>query len=195
MHRIDQHKLLEGISKPEPNALASGVVGDRRRIDGPEASAYGSLAGYVAILKCPLGIATLVTVFAGIIHAEDRNKPLTYRRFEVEEADGRVLNMTPTPDESAPRWAREVEQEPYKWTRPTSEEPLFAQPIPFVLPPADEGEPFGRHNHQPSITWLPNGDLLAIWYSTGSEQGTELTVLASRLRPGQKIRYQQGAQG
>ncbi|MCH1438307.1 MAG: exo-alpha-sialidase, partial [Rubripirellula sp.] len=50
--------------------------------------------------------------------------------------------------------------------------------------PVDEGEPFGKHNHQPSITWLPNGDLLAIWYSTGREQGTELTVLASRLRPG-----------
>jgi hypothetical protein len=133
-----------------------------------------------------LGIATLVTIFAGIIHAEDRDKPLTYRRFAVEEADGRVLSMTPTPDESAPRWAREVVQEPHKWTRPTSEEPFFAQPIPFVLPPADEGEPFGRHNHQPSVTWLPNGDLMAIWYSTGSEQGPELTVLASRLRPGQK---------
>lgn len=132
------------------------------------------------------GIATLVTVFAGIIHAEDRNKPLTYRHFEVDEADGRVLSMTPTPDESAPRWAREVVQESCRWTRPTSEEPFFTQPIPFVLPPADEGEPFGRHNHQPSISWLPNGNLLAIWYSTGSEQGTELTVLASRLRPGQK---------
>ena len=39
-------------------------------------------------------------------------------------------------------------------------------------------------DHQPSITWLPNGDLLAIWYSTRSEVGTIMTVLASRLRPG-----------
>jgi hypothetical protein len=34
---------------------------------------------------------------------------------------------------------------------------------------------------------LPNGDLLAIWYSTGSESGTELTVLAARLRAGADV--------
>ena len=64
---------------------------------------------------------------------------------------------------------------------------MFSQPIPFVLAPTDPGEPFHTHNHQPSITWLKNGDLFAIWYTTEGETGTELTVLASRLRAGQKV--------
>ncbi|HUT91002.1 MAG TPA: sialidase family protein [Thermoguttaceae bacterium] len=134
----------------------------------------------------PLGTSFLLLVFAGAVHAEDSSKPLTYRRFEVEEADGRVLSMTPVPAESAPRWAREVSQERFDWTKQSGEQPFFAQPIPFVLPPTDEGEPFYPHNHQPSITWLPNGDLLAIWYSTNSEYGPVLTVVASRLRPGKQ---------
>ncbi|RYD33499.1 MAG: exo-alpha-sialidase [Verrucomicrobiaceae bacterium] len=54
------------------------------------------------------------------------------------------------------------------------------------MKPESADEPFFRHNHQPSVTWLENGDLLAIWYTTGEEKGTELTVLASRLRAGKK---------
>jgi hypothetical protein len=118
--------------------------------------------------------------------AEDIGGSLTYRRFTVEEADGRVSRMTPVPAETAPRWAREVSQERFDWNRRSSQEPFFARPVPFVLPPTDEGEPFYPHNHQPSITWLPNGDLLAIWYSTRSEYGLVLTVVASRLRPGKE---------
>lgn len=111
--------------------------------------------------------------------------PLTYRHFTVEEADDRVTSMTPVPGTTLPLWAREVSQTPFDWSRgPDTDKPFFARPIPFVVPPTDDGEPFHRHNHQPSITWLPNGDLLAIWYSTKAESGTELTVLASRLRAG-----------
>ncbi len=117
-------------------------------------------------------------------NADGPGAPLTYRHFNVEETDDRVLSMTPVPASPAPRWARGVSQENFDWTAQSVDKPFFARPIPFVLAPVDEGEPFGKHNHQPSITWLPNGDLLAIWYSTGREQGTELTVLASRLRPG-----------
>ena len=43
---------------------------------------------------------------------------------------------------------------------------------------------FSEHNHQPAITACPNGDLLAIWYSTNDEPGRELAVVASRLRHG-----------
>lgn len=111
--------------------------------------------------------------------------PCTYRHFEVEEEAGRVGGMHVIPADTPPRWARDVAQAPADWSSgPKPEEPYFEGPIPFVLPPEDEGEPFHPHNHQPSITWLPNGDLLAVWYSTGSESGTKLTVLASRLRAG-----------
>jgi len=136
----------------------------------------------LAITASMAGIAACTGTCLG---AESQT-PLTYRHFKVEEAEGRVLSMTPVPDETPPRWARDVSQKPFDWTTQTNDKPFFSRPIPFVLPPVDEGEPFGRHNHQPSITWLPNGDLLAIWYSTGSESGTELTVLASRLRPGRE---------
>jgi len=104
----------------------------------------------------PLGMSFLVLMLAGAVHAEESRKPLTYRQFEVKEADGRVLSMTPVPTESTPRWAWEVSQKHFDWTKQSSEQPFFAKPVPFVLPPTDEGEPFYPHNHQPSITWLPN---------------------------------------
>ncbi|MBM3494490.1 MAG: exo-alpha-sialidase [Armatimonadetes bacterium] len=117
--------------------------------------------------------------------AAEGSRPQTYRHIGVEEADETVVSITAVPDRTPPRWARDVSQKRFGWsTRPGADRPFFARPIPYVIPPADEGEPFHPHNHQPSIAWLPNGDLLAIWYSTAAESGTELTVLASRLRAG-----------
>ena len=131
------------------------------------------------------GVSFLFTVNGAT--AEDSASASTYRRFQVEETDGRVVAMTPIPDAKSPLWARDVVQAAADWSGgPGAEEPYFAGPIPFVLPPEDAGEPFHSHNHQPSITWLNNGDLLAIWYSTVEETGTELTVLASRFRAGSK---------
>ncbi len=110
---------------------------------------------------------------------------MSYRRFKVIEKEGKVTATEPIRPDKTPAWARNVSQDPRDWaSRPDMAKPYFKAPIPFVRPPANEGEPFYPHNHQPSITWIPNGDLLAIWYSTGREQGTELTVLASRLRSG-----------
>ncbi len=74
-------------------------------------------------------------------------------------------------------------------------EAFFAPPVPFVLDPGrgETGEradslrravPFFRHNHQPSVTWCENGDLIAAWYSTDEENGREMAVLSSRLRAG-----------
>jgi len=62
---------------------------------------------------------------------------------------------------------------------------LFLGPRPFVIVPPDACGPlFAGHNHSPSITECPNGDLLAVWYSCVEETGSELCNLASRLRPG-----------
>lgn len=119
--------------------------------------------------------------------AEAVDAPLTYRHFEVEETDGRIVALRPIPERAPPRWARGVSPAPADWSRvPDPSMPHFATPIPFVVAPQDEGEPFHPHNHQPSIAWLANGDLLAIWYSTRDEAGPELTVLASRLRAGRE---------
>lgn len=62
---------------------------------------------------------------------------------------------------------------------------FFLIPVPFVVPPAPtSGTPFYRHNHQPSITWCDNGDLMAVWFSAEEENGREMVVLSSRLRMG-----------
>lgn len=58
--------------------------------------------------------------------------------------------------------------------------PVFMEPIPYVLAPVD-GSPFYAHNHQPAVTRLPEGGLLAIWFSTNAEAGREMVVLGSRF--------------
>ncbi|MFP4171648.1 MAG: sialidase family protein [Candidatus Hydrogenedentota bacterium] len=130
-----------------------------------------------------LGLAlTVAGLCVNAPFAEERD-PLTYRHFTVEEENDTVGNMEPIPSEEPPLWAREVSADAYDWPE-GPDEPYFEGPNPFVIPPPeDSGEPFYAHNHQPSITYLDNGDLLAIWYTTDREQGTELTVVASRLRP------------
>ena len=135
-------------------------------------------------LAVAFGSAFFYIIEAGATGTENLDS-LTYRHFTVKETDARVVAMIPVPESRKPLWARDVSQNIFNWSgQNTRMDPLFATPIPFVIHPTDEGEPFHEHNHQPSVTWLSNGDLLAIWYSTRRERGTELTVLAARLRPG-----------
>lgn len=151
-----------------------------RRIQGFSRKFTASYLAYM--LAAPFWV-----IVSEVAVAAPGDEALTYRHIEVEDGDGRVSSVTPIPAPALPKWAADVRQEPWDWqaNAPDAREPYFAGPIPFVLPPeAGSGEPFHPHNHQPSIAWLPNGDLFAIWYSTVKEQGPELTVLASRLRAG-----------
>ncbi len=144
-----------------------------------------SLPGMLASLGLCVGLAVCSSLVGpGSSLFGQETSAQTYRFFEVLDRGDRVDSMTVTPETHSPRWARDVSAEPYDWSTAVNAQPRFEKPLVFVRPPEDEGQPFGSHNHQPSITWLENGDLLAIWYSTGSESGTELTVLASRLRAG-----------
>lgn len=61
---------------------------------------------------------------------------------------------------------------------------FFLPPIPYVIPPTDRKTPFYKHNHQPSLTWCNNGDLLVAWFSANAENGREMVVLSSRLKKG-----------
>ncbi|MEX0771206.1 MAG: SUMF1/EgtB/PvdO family nonheme iron enzyme [Balneolaceae bacterium] len=65
------------------------------------------------------------------------------------------------------------------------DEPFFEGPRPYIKLNPTENGPFFYHNHQPDITEMPNGDLMAIWYTTKSETGRYLRQAASRLRYGQ----------
>ncbi|MHC4062183.1 MAG: SUMF1/EgtB/PvdO family nonheme iron enzyme [Planctomycetota bacterium] len=85
----------------------------------------------------------------------------------------------------APLWAQNVSQQRYNWHGPDPKTPYFNGPRQFVkIPENSNGPLYSRHNHQPAIAACPNGDLLAIWYSTTSEKSRKLTVVASRLRLG-----------
>lgn len=95
---------------------------------------------------------------------------------------------TPLPVAPATRYSAPIVQQPYHWQPVAADKPLFLEPQRYINKPAcDHAVPFYSHNHQPAITWCPNGDLLAIWFSTDEESGREMTVLASRLRPGATV--------
>lgn len=124
-----------------------------------------------------------------IIKRHKNDNPQTYNNFKVEEVDGTIVNLIPIAESNKPLWALDVNQKKWDWNRNNINPmmPFFEGPIPFVLPPQEgSGEPFYSHNHQPSITYLDNGDLMAIWFSTNQESGTEMTVLVSRFRAGEQ---------
>jgi hypothetical protein len=52
------------------------------------------------------------------------------------------------------------------------------------IPENSQGPLYSEHNHDPALVECPNGDLLAIWYSTVREQSRELGLAAARLRHG-----------
>ena len=80
--------------------------------------------------------------------------------------------------------AQKVSEKAHDWSEgPDMTKVWFQGPIPFVIEPENpEAVPFFFHNHCPSITWCPNGDLLAAWFSCARERGRELGIVASRFR-------------
>lgn len=79
---------------------------------------------------------------------------------------------------------KNIIQTEYKWTN-LNKKPLFLEPIEYVVQPdCSTSTPYYLHNHCPAITWCPNGDLLAIWFSTDSEFGREMAIWGSRLPQG-----------
>ena len=99
---------------------------------------------------------------------------------------GELPQTEPLPEPEPKLWSLDVQQDRYSWSHgPDPDKPYFKGPVEFVRSPDDrESVPMYGHNHCPSITWCPNGDLLAVWFSTIREQGREMTILASRLRAG-----------
>ncbi|GAB2538708.1 SUMF1/EgtB/PvdO family nonheme iron enzyme [Spirosoma aerophilum] len=104
--------------------------------------------------------------------------------FRVVEAAMPVTK--PLPALKTPNFGQNVSQKRYNWVPVT--QPFFKKPERYIhKPDCQLAVPFYSHNHQPAVTWCPNGDLLAIWFSTEEESGREMTVLASRLRAGSPV--------
>jgi Neuraminidase (sialidase) len=69
----------------------------------------------------------------------------------------------------------------------TADAPFYEGPKPYVrIPDGSVGPVFISQNHSPSITECPNGDLLAVWFSTLGETDITTANAASRLRFGAK---------
>ncbi len=154
-------------------------------------SLYIAFAGgkqSVEVLKVKLADMDAVSMPTSPLLASEKpskEAPMSYRQFNVVERDGQVAATEPIRPEKTPAWARNVSQDRHDWSKgPDMAKPYYKAPIPFVLPPVDKAELFHGHNHCPALTWCPNGDLLAIWFSTTEETETEMTILASRLRAG-----------
>jgi len=111
---------------------------------------------------------------------EAKNDALGFRVVLGDLPKGELLPPPP-----APLNAQNVRQGPFKQERLNPAIPFFSGPKPFVkIAPNSVGPMYSWHNHSPSITECPNGDLLAVWYSTVDEGGSELCNIASRLRLG-----------
>ena len=103
-----------------------------------------------------------------------------FRVVQGELPKGKHLPVAPPPLN-----AQNVSQNvPLIPTQPAGA-PFFEGPRPFVRIPDDAfGPVFISQNHSPSITECPNGDLLAVWFSTMGETDLTTANAASRLRFG-----------
>jgi formylglycine-generating enzyme required for sulfatase activity len=124
----------------------------------------------------------------------DRNLITGFRVVQAE-----MPTTPPVAQRPMPRWARDVTQTPHHWS-PTvdMDNPFFAEPREWIRLPQEVGEKAGRgpwlfaEQHGPSLTYCPNGDLLAIFFTTGvtrevygfREVGREIAYLGTRLRRG-----------
>ena len=112
----------------------------------------------------------------------DQRHPLIGIRLVI----GDEPSSAPYSVSNTPRWAMDVAQSQKKWEG-GERKPFFKDPVPFVrIPNNSDDALFSIHNHCPALTVCPNGDLLAIWYSTKRERGRELCIAASRLRSGRE---------
>lgn len=103
--------------------------------------------------------------------------------FRVVQAEMAATNLLPPVEK--PFHAQQILQNRHSWAKYNN--PIFLEPVYYVKrPDYAAGIPMYDHNHCPAVTWCPNGDLLAIWFSTNEEDGREMTILASRLRAGKK---------
>ena len=105
-----------------------------------------------------------------------------FRVVQGELPKGKTL-----PVAAPPLNAENVSQIVPNITPHSADTPFFEGPKPYVRIPNDAfGPVFISQNHSPAITECPNGDLLAVWFSTLGETDLTTANAASRLRLGAK---------
>jgi sulfatase modifying factor 1 len=113
------------------------------------------------------------------------NSPSDRIGFRVVQ--GEAPSGTPLPAAPPPLNARDVSQTVTKPQPAAPDQPFFQGPKPFVrIADGAVGPVFISQNHSPALTECPNGDLLAVWFSTLGETDLTTANAASRLRVGAK---------
>jgi formylglycine-generating enzyme required for sulfatase activity len=107
------------------------------------------------------------------------------RRIGFRVVQAAMPATKPLPVAPPPLNATDVSQTVAKVQPVSPDTPVFSGPRPFVrVPDGSVGPVFVSQNHSPSITECPNGDLLAIWFSTIGETDLTTANAAARLRLG-----------
>ena len=105
-----------------------------------------------------------------------------FRVVQGELPKGKLL-----PTDAPPLNAQNVSQTVPSITPQPADAPFIEGPKPFVrIPDGAVGPVFISQNHSPSITECPNGDLLAVWFSTLGETDLTTSNAGARLRFGAK---------
>jgi formylglycine-generating enzyme required for sulfatase activity len=113
------------------------------------------------------------------------NSPSEQIGFRVVQGDLPKGMLPPTA--AAPLNAQNISQTMPDITPQPKDTPFFEGPKPFVrIPEGAVGPVFISQNHSPAITECPNGDLLAVWFSTIGETDLTTSVAAARMRFGTK---------
>jgi formylglycine-generating enzyme required for sulfatase activity len=168
MHGNAQEWCLDWYAPYHPTDTKDplGKTGNSRVIRGGAFSCWGRLlrsANRSSMLPCLRTVQTGFRVVAG--------------------ADlGSIEKLVPAPEFATPK---EVQPDLDPAYHP--QVPLFEGPTKYVyIPPHSMGPLYSAHNHDSGIACLPNGDVLAIFYSTVLEGGCELAVASARLKAGSK---------
>jgi len=105
-----------------------------------------------------------------------RNERIGFRVVQADPAPTPTVTALPVPPSPNPPLPAPTNQ-PVDMTKP-----FFAGPARYVNIPEDaEGPLFGKHNHDPAIAVMPNGDVLILHYTCDTEFGHELAVASVRL--------------
>ena len=111
---------------------------------------------------------------------EDANRLTGFRVVQAE-----LPTTEPLPAEEPPLHRQKVERGQVSKDGPDMSRPYFTDLSKGLSPAKDLWGPiYGQWNHFGAITVCPNGDVLAVWYTTDQEEGRECAQAASRLRAG-----------
>jgi formylglycine-generating enzyme required for sulfatase activity len=159
---------------------------------GEQSDPVGRVDGYARVVRgwstCPVshpkGVLRFVRSANRSGHLpEDANR---YTGFRVVQAE--LPTTKPLPIASLPLNQQNVRQSPANKDGPDPDQPyyvIFTEEKKLATMPKDAWGPiFAAWNHYSTVTVCPNGDVLAVWYSTVHEEGRECSQAASRLRVG-----------